>query len=134
MGDPGDNRKHWLYGIQSGRFLKIGITHSLAKRLASARAFNPHPLTILIRRSIPYSYARIIEKRAHQILADYSTGREWFSVDLETAKKAVDEAVIYGEERRRADLAWIEECRSKAEIREAKRRAKRPGLHSGLME
>jgi hypothetical protein len=99
-----------LYGIQSGDFIKIGITRHLVRRLEAARLFNPHPLKVVIRRNVWGGYARIVEIKAHQLLAQYALGREWFNVDVGIARAAVAEAIAYGKERERQDREYQRVC------------------------
>lgn len=68
----------WIYGIQSGRFIKVGTTVDIKARMDTFRLHNPNRLRLILKRRVreaPYW----IEARMHRILDDYAVGREWFS-------------------------------------------------------
>src|ERR1043166_3258559 len=69
----------WVYGIQSGLFIKIGIANSIPARLKIMNLYNPHPCKVVLRRQ--FQEARWVEMRMHEALAPYAVGREWFMVD-----------------------------------------------------
>lgn len=78
----------WVYGIQSGLFIKIGWAHNVADRLRTMNLYNPHPCKVVMRRHVEdYGW---IEKRMHRVLAPYSVGREWFLCDAALVRAAMD--------------------------------------------
>lgn len=91
-----------LYGIQSGQMIKIGVARDLSRRLEQFRLHNPHELKVVIRRPVFERYIFQVEKRAHQLLAPYACGREWFGAPLPVIRSALKTAIAEAEER---DLA-----------------------------
>lgn len=71
-------KPRYVYGIQSGQFIKIGVTMNIAERLNDFRLSNPHKLTVVYRRKVLGAYH--CEKKMHEILNDKALGREWFDV------------------------------------------------------
>jgi hypothetical protein len=76
----------YVYGIQSGQFIKVGAADDLKKRLHTFRLHNPHPLKLVLQRAIKENYW--VERRMHQLLAEYTTGREWFDCSPEQVRDA----------------------------------------------
>jgi len=77
----------YVYGIQSGLFIKIGVASNIANRLRTMNLYNPHPCKIIARRQSVYAY--YIEKRLHQTLSPYAIGREWFLIDPPLVRAAM---------------------------------------------
>lgn len=77
----------FIYGIQSGLFVKIGVANNIIARLKTMNLYNPHPCKVILRREC-YGNAYRIEKEMHRILAAHSIGREWFTVSQEQAREA----------------------------------------------
>lgn len=100
----------WLYGIQSGLFIKIGITKDIKNRLREMNLYNPHPCKVVIRRQL--EEAGKVERRMHAVLAPYAVGREWFMVDAKLAKAALKLVV---DEVREERIAWQIECARREE-------------------
>ncbi len=96
----------YIYGIQSGLFIKVGMTSNLANRLREMNLYNPHPCKVVVKRHV-YDGARAIELRVHKILAPYALGREWFAVDAPLVRAAI---TIATREHKEAQEAWYAEC------------------------
>lgn len=78
----------YIYGIQSGHLIKVGATDDIQKRLGLFRLYNPHPLKVVLRRTVKENYW--IERRIHKELAQYAVGREWFDCSPERVRVAFD--------------------------------------------
>lgn len=81
----------YIYGIQSGQFIKVGAADDIKRRLHTFRLHNPHPLKVVLRRIVKENYW--VEKRMHQLLAQYAIGREWFDCSPEQVREAFDTAL-----------------------------------------
>jgi hypothetical protein len=113
----------WVYGIQSGQFIKIGFAYSIARRLREMRLYNPHPLKVVLRRRC--ESPRFVEQRMHTILKPRALGREWFDVTPEQAREAVTIALQDEDGRREAQIKWENQSGEIAEQR-AQRLLARP--------
>ena len=80
----------WVYGIQSGQFIKVGVAQEIQSRLLTFRLHNPHPLKVVMRRMVPEHYW--VEKRMHELLAQYAIGREWFDCAPDLVRAAYEDA------------------------------------------
>jgi hypothetical protein len=78
--------ERYVYGIQSGQFIKIGVAVDIAKRLDTMRLSNPHPLAVVFKRKMKAAY--FCEKKMHEVLRPKSLGREWFNVTVEEVRQA----------------------------------------------
>lgn len=87
MGNP----TSYVYGIQSGLFIKIGVAGNIKARLETMNLYNPHPCKVVARRVTEYAY--LVEKRVHKILEPYAIGREWFMVDAKLVRAALTIAI-----------------------------------------
>lgn len=103
----------WVYGIQSGIFIKVGKAVDIRARLNTFRLHNPHQLKVVLKRQVESPFW--IEARMHRILAEFSIGREWFRcapIDVKEAfvVAADDFAAYVGEQaqRRTAARAQVE--------------------------
>lgn len=83
-------RPRYIYLIQCGAYVKIGVATEVEARLSELQIGNPAKL-ILIWKSSYFTRAQAyrIERRTHGLLASYRTSGEWFQVDPETARKAI---------------------------------------------
>jgi Meiotically Up-regulated Gene 113 (MUG113) protein len=106
----------WLYGIQSGLFIKVGVAKNITTRLRQMNLYNPHPCKVVAKRNLPNAYQ--VEKRMHQVLAPYAIGREWFLIDVSLVRAAMTVVI---KEVDAAQRAWIAECARKAADRESAR-------------
>jgi hypothetical protein len=79
----------YIYAIQSGQFIKIGLARNLKRRLYAMRLHNPHELRLMAHRVIPVRWAHRIERCAHRLLAEQTIGREWFACTAEQAREAI---------------------------------------------
>lgn len=108
----------YVYAIQSGKYIKIGITKSIKWRLYAMRLHNPHELKVVARRQVADHEARLIEMRAHDALTGggMSIGREWFEMDIPLARAIITVATRHVRE----ELAEREkEIRAQARKRRA---------------
>jgi hypothetical protein len=83
----------YVYGIQSGQFIKIGVATNVAQRMKAMRLLNPHPLKIVLKRRLCAAF--YCEKKMHEILAQKAVGREWFEVSVEEVLAAAEIGAAY---------------------------------------
>lgn len=114
----------WLYGIQSGLFVKIGVAGNIPVRLKTMNLYNPHPCKVVIRRQL-FDDAYHVEKRMHETLQPYAIGREWFAVDVALIKAAL---TIIIKQVRDEDTAWRIECARRATEKEQKQATRGLGV------
>jgi hypothetical protein len=81
----------WVYGIQCGDFIKVGVAGNIKFRLTTLQLYNPYPCKVVMRRQHRFAYR--IEKRIHELLADVSIGREWFNACPKAVQLAADIAM-----------------------------------------
>lgn len=98
-----DTNPRWLYAIQCGQFIKIGVTTNLAKRLHDMRLLNPYPVKVIIRRRIHAAFH--CERKMHEIFSDKAIGREWFEVTPEEALAALPDGMAHAREIRALAIA-----------------------------
>lgn len=103
----------WMYGLQSGEFIKIGYAKNIRARVELLQLGNPHPVKVVLRRQS--QHARMLERFTHTVLAERAVGREWFRVTPEEARIAADEAARFLAEWRRDQLLWQQQSSAKAE-------------------
>lgn len=112
----------WLYGIQSGMFIKVGVTGSIPRRLKHMNLYNPHPCKVVMRRQL-HGEAFWVERRMHKALQPYAIGREWFTADA-VLVKAVLTVILRDLAKERAEqILWEIQSGKRAEVRDAKRAA-----------
>lgn len=109
----------WVYGIQSGLFIKIGVSNDIGQRLKHFQAGNPHPMRLVIRRQIPEAFW--LERRLHAILASHSIGREWFMISVAQGRDAMKLAMQDLALRRKEQIAWELHSRDRIERTNARR-------------
>lgn len=120
----------WLYGIQSGLFIKVGCANSIPARLKLMNLYNPHPCKVVMRRNL-YGDAYWVERRMHEALKPYAIGREWFTADVALVK-AVLTVVLRNRAREQADYQiWLAQAQQRAAERDAKRAARVLMVDSG---
>ena len=71
----------FLYIIESGRLVKIGITSDLNSRLAALQTANPTKINlvyVLVCKSRDHALA--LETKFHELLSSYRKNGEWFSI------------------------------------------------------
>jgi hypothetical protein len=111
----------WVYGIQSGPFIKVGVGNSIQARLRTMNLYNPHPCKVVLRRQCDEPY--FVEKRIHELLKLHSIGREWFAATAlqvrEAAKIAFKDLVA----KRYAQIKWEKESAERAERRAVEKAA-----------
>jgi hypothetical protein len=105
----------WVYGIQSGLFIKIGVGNDIQARLKMMNLYNPHPCKVVLRRQIDEPY--FIEKRMHELLKAHSIGREWFTINAEQAREAYRSALKDLITRRHAQAQWERDSADRIEKR-----------------
>jgi hypothetical protein len=100
--------QNFVYGIQSGQFIKIGVARDIAKRMTIMRLHNPHGCTLVFRRWTYCAYH--CERTMHEVLAAKSIGREWFEVTVQEVRAAsrvgISEANKLYRELRRKEREW----------------------------
>lgn len=121
----------WVYGIQSGQFIKVGAADDIRARLHMFRLHNPHPLKVVMRRMVPENYW--VEKRMHQLLADHALGREWFDCSSELVRAAYEVAYKDLIAQRRAQEKWETESAKRTETRKVPLgRPRKTGMERGI--
>ena len=105
----------WVYGIQSGQFIKVGVAQDIRSRLFAFRLHNPHPIKVVMRRMVPEHYW--VEKRMHQLLAQYSIAREWFDCAADLVRAAYEEAYKDLVAKRHQQAGWEKMSAERAEGR-----------------
>jgi hypothetical protein len=97
--------KRYVYGIQSGQFIKIGVAVDIAKRLNIMKLSNPHPLKVVFRRQMYAAFH--CERKMHELLKPKALGREWFDVTIEEVRAAAAIGTAFARE------VWkIEVCKA----------------------
>lgn len=85
-------RETSVYVVKCDRFVKVGVAHDVAKRIATLQTANPHKLE-LVHASEPLrslTYAGIAERSAHAVLEPSRVHSEWFKTLPSRAVKVVD--------------------------------------------
>ena len=77
----------FVYMIQAGEFVKIGLTDNVARRLLSLQTGNPEPLVLL--KSWPTICPAADEKHIHQTLKRFWIRGEWFKLPVPVISKLV---------------------------------------------
>lgn len=110
-----------VYGIQSGEFIKVGITHDLKRRKHEMALFNPHPCKVVFNKyaAVP----RFIERELHKALAQFAIGREWFKITPEQLFDAYKQVSAAYTKKVREQYLW--------ELEWERRRESRSGVQSG---
>jgi hypothetical protein len=78
----------YLYFIQSGDLVKIGISGDPEKRIEELRRGSPLGLRLHGSIKLPAVLAFQTERRVHEALADHAVGREWFRMAAKDARRA----------------------------------------------
>jgi len=86
----------YVYGIQCGPFIKVGVAANVAARLRQMQLANPYPLTVVLKRKMKAAF--YCERKMHEILAAKAVGREWFCVTPDEVSAAVIVGAIYAKE------------------------------------
>lgn len=71
--------------------VKIGVSHDPPKRLATLQSGCPFRLSLLHQvkaRNVDHAYT--MEHQCHRLYADHRLVGEWFKIDADTARSAVD--------------------------------------------
>ena len=83
----------WVYVIDNPRIrnaLKIGnTTVSIESRIRALAGGSPEPYRC--RHSVEFANAPVAEREAHEKLAKFSCGGEWFALPLKDAVRTLDE-------------------------------------------
>lgn len=124
----------WVYGLQSGAFIKIGYSLNLKERLYTLQLGNPHPVRFVTRRFV--LSPAWLERRLHVLLEEHAVGREWFRISIEQARAAMKQGMrdmhaSQTEERTRRNELLRKEAEREAKrefVREQKEEARRQGL------
>lgn len=78
----------YLYVIQAGEFVKIGISRNVQARLAELQTGNPLPLAILD--AFEFADAEQVERALHQRFANARVQGEWFRLTAEDLEALAD--------------------------------------------
>lgn len=86
-------RRGSVYGVRSGRFIKIGWAGDVEERMETMKLYNPHPLELVFcRRTASVLH---FERKMHEVLAPYAVGREWFRVTVDQIRAAASNADVH---------------------------------------
>lgn len=83
----------FVYAIEGGDYVKIGIAADVTKRLAQLAIGNPYEMAVLATWPMSRRAARIVESYAHQFLKDHRITGEWFAADATTCIRAISDAI-----------------------------------------
>jgi hypothetical protein len=72
---PAAEKKSWVYFMQSGDLIKIGVARDVQKRIASLQCGNPEPITLLAAVAGDHK----TERHLHQRFATDRVRGEWFA-------------------------------------------------------
>lgn len=103
---PQDNAtdRFYIYAMQSGDFIKVGMSSRLVKRFEDARLLNPD-IRLVMYRTVTRNVAPAVERRIHELLAPWHHDREWFTAPLAEVRKAAKIAIAEGAKVERRDYA-----------------------------
>lgn len=82
----------WVYVMQAGKFIKIGIAADVERRLINIRSGPLETQLVAKRRLANRSMALEAEKAIHRILAKNRHRREWFIVSSDRARRVMARA------------------------------------------
>jgi hypothetical protein len=106
------HEKCFLYAIQSGAHVKVGLSRNVRQRLNEMELLNPVEPRLALYRTLTRNIAPTFEKRVHELLAGYHYRREWFTAPISeirlAAKITTRECAIL----ERADYEIMEAARS----------------------
>jgi hypothetical protein len=91
MSDGDQGSVVYVIGGQTGA-QKIGISVAPSQRVATMQVYSPVKL-VVHHRTDPSGDARLVERVAHQLLAEKRLHGEWFDVQIEEAVTAVKRAI-----------------------------------------
>ncbi len=83
----------YVIGPRSGP-RKIGLAANPRKRMNTLQTGHSGKIDLLYSRAVPVECASDIERRVHWVLRDKRGVGEWFTVSLEEAKQAIEEASL----------------------------------------
>jgi len=87
---PGDIIPSYVYVMRCERFVKVGITSNLKKRLAGLQGENPFRVTLASQFLLAdRRYAWLAEQNCHKVMREYRVFGEWFDIPFETARPVV---------------------------------------------
>jgi hypothetical protein len=128
-----------LYFVRNGQFLKVGITRSVERRIASFKVGNPNRVFLSAARHIPWAIARQIEKRVHLALWEFHHEGEWFDIKTRDAIRIADPIIRHAwddVERLRDDCedAWIAAREHDERLKQRERNIRMNGAGSNVVE
>jgi hypothetical protein len=86
-------RRTHVYVIHDGERAKIGVATDMRRRREALQSGNPKALVLAFHvTAASKTHAHQIERHAHQALAEYRIGGEWFAVGWERAAEAIEAA------------------------------------------
>ncbi len=72
----------FVYAVQCGEFIKVGVAYNIPARLSSMQTGNPHQLEVIAALEFDAEgAARFAEKAAHRFLAQHAHRGEWFKIE-----------------------------------------------------
>lgn len=92
-----------VYIISSGPYLKIGKANNVEGRRREIQCGNPMECKIEHVVPVPASAARYAESLVHAALADYRHMGEWFHIEVDAARAAVEKACAEARQGREPD-------------------------------
>ena len=74
-----DRKIQFVYMVSDGRYIKIGVTKNMERRIRSISTGNPRPLKIMAIIDVGYNLdAHSVEKDLHEHIAEARATGEWF--------------------------------------------------------
>jgi hypothetical protein len=95
----------WVYGIQCGGFIKIGVASDIKRRLHQMRLLNPHTCEVIFQKQA--REPRSVEYAMHKLLEPWAAGREWFEINTAMVHHAYEEAITIIRKRPRQRTEWV---------------------------
>lgn len=82
--------RSFIYIIQNGDLVKVGFSNNVSARLNTLSAGSPRGLRLRCTREVPALFVKQVEAQAHEALASFAVGREWFRTTSTQARLALD--------------------------------------------
>jgi hypothetical protein len=104
----------WIYAIQSGEFIKIGKTTDPVRRVGQMLLHNPHEMRVLMYRTVSKNNVYSVERRIHELLAEWRYDREWFTAPLAEIRRAAKRAIAEAGSVERVEISLMRTARRAA--------------------
>ena len=85
----GKDKKAYLYVVRCGRYVKVGMTRDLLRRIEQLQDNNPEAIELEMYRTVPYHCAWTVEADALARLSEHHHRGEWFVCSPAVAKEAL---------------------------------------------